>query len=170
MLVNGAINCSVWNKLFHAELWRTIRFPDGHDFEDIDTMHHIFDLCKNVTVIDQVLYYYRVRPGSITHRVSRKTIDDRERALSRLEKFVRAHVPEIFSEEHVQRIRSRILVDMIENYAHLSSDDEVQREDLRKEVLAAGRQIGVKNCAMRCRTHFFIIQYCPRKLWWPGLP
>jgi hypothetical protein len=50
---------------------------------------------------------------------------------------------------------------MIVNYTHLFSDDEVQKEDLRKEIITVARQIGVKNCTIRCRAAFFLFKYSP---------
>ena len=161
MLVNGTINWSVWNKLYRADLWSSIRFPDGHNFEDIDTMFRIIDICKTVTVIDRVLYYYRKRPGSITQTVSRKNMDDRRRAVLNLEEFVRSHTPEIFAEGQLHKVRSSCLNGLIVSYTQLSSDDEVQTEVLRKEIITVARQIGVKNCNIRCRTAFFMFTYSP---------
>ena len=161
MLVNGTINCSVWNKLYRAELWSSSRFPDGYNFEDIDTMFRIIDLCKNITVIDPILYYHRQRPGSITQTLNWKNINDQKRAVLHLEEFVRSHTPEIFAEGQLQKIRSSCLNGMIVNYTHLFSDDEVQKEDLRKEIITVARQIGVKNCTIRCRAAFFLFKYSP---------
>ena len=76
MLVNGIINWSVWNKLYRAELWKSIRFPNGHNFEDINTTYRVIDLSTSIIVIDPALYFTRIRSGSITQTVSWKNIDD----------------------------------------------------------------------------------------------
>jgi len=106
MLVSGPIGASVCNKLYRAELWKTIRFPDGHNFEDLDTMYRIINISSSVTVTNLVLYYYRRRPGSITQTVDRKNLDDREQAMLHLEEFVRSHTPKIFSERDAVKVRS----------------------------------------------------------------
>ena len=64
-LVDGAINNSVWNKLYRQELWTDIRFPNGRVYEDFDTSYRIFNACKTVYVVDKSQYLYRKRPGSI---------------------------------------------------------------------------------------------------------
>ena len=161
MVVNGAISWSVWNKLYRAELWKTIRFPDGHNFEDLDTMYRIVDLCKTVTVIDLVLYYYRGRPGSITQTISWKNLDDRKKAMLRLEEYVRSHTPEIFSKKEVVKIRSGMLNVMIVSYTQINSGSSVQKEDLRNDIMITAQQIGVENCNIRSRAAFLIVKYCP---------
>jgi len=162
MTIHGVLNWSVWNRLYRAELWKNIRFPEGHNFEDVDTIYHIIDICKTVTMIELVLYYHRFRPGSITQTMSWKNIDDRKRAFSRLEEYMRAHTPKIFSEGRVQKkIHSSGLIGMILCYIRFSFGGEVQREALRKEILATGQQIGVESCTIRCRGAFFIVKYCP---------
>ena len=65
-LADEVINVSVWNKLYQRELWQDTRFPDGYTYEDIDTSFRIFDLCNTIVVLDDPLYFYRKRPGSIT--------------------------------------------------------------------------------------------------------
>ena len=161
MTIDGVLNRSVWNRLYRAELWKTIRFPDGRNFEDIDTMHRIIDICKTVTVIDQVLYYKRIHPGSITQTVSWKNIEDRKKTFSCLEEFALSHTPEIFNEEHLRKIRSSWLTYMIVSYIQISSGDEVQKEALKKEISATARQIGAENCTILVRIALFMVQYCP---------
>ena len=124
-------------------------------------MHRIIDICKTVTVIDQVLYYKRIHPGSITQTVNWKNIEDRKKAFSCLEEFVLSHTPEIFNEEHLRKIRSSWLTYMIVSYIQISSGDEVQKEALKKEISATARQIGAENCTILVRIALFMVQYCP---------
>ncbi len=60
-LADGTINATVWNKLCKRGVWRDIRFPEGHVYEDISTCMSVFDRCGRVCVIGQTLYYYRMR-------------------------------------------------------------------------------------------------------------
>ncbi len=163
MVANGMINWSVWNKLYRAELWENIHFPEGHNFEDVDTLYHIIDICNTVTVINPVLYFNRIRPGSITQTVNWKNLEDRKKAFSHFEEFVRAHTPEIFSEKDALKFRSTMLNGMIASYAQIRPDDEdlgeVQMEELRKEIIAMGQQIG--KCTIKHRVAFFMLKHCP---------
>jgi len=78
--VDRRLNTAVWNKLYRKELWKDIRFPDGHNYEDIDTLPRILERCDTVYVTDQRLYYRRKRPGSITQTTTKKNIRDRNLA------------------------------------------------------------------------------------------
>ena len=49
-LADDMINHAVWNKLYRRELWEKIRFPVGHDYEDLDTTFKVLSLCNSVCV------------------------------------------------------------------------------------------------------------------------
>ena len=102
-LSDGRINYAVWNKLYKRRLWNSIRFPEGRVFEDIDTIYKIFDLCQRVTVIDDSLYYNRLRLGSITNSVSQKSINDWFLARKHFDAFVVENIPVIFNEKNYCR-------------------------------------------------------------------
>lgn len=55
----------VWNKLFRAELWKGVRFPVGQRFEDVNTTYKLFERAHRVTLLPDVLYYYRMRSDGI---------------------------------------------------------------------------------------------------------
>ena len=54
-----------WNKLYKAELWRTLRYPEGMLHEDDAVAHLLFWSAKTVACVDKPLYFYRLRQGSI---------------------------------------------------------------------------------------------------------
>ena len=54
----------LWNKLYRASLFRTLRFTPGRYFEDDLICHHIFCQAKRVTGIPDRLYIYKLRAGS----------------------------------------------------------------------------------------------------------
>lgn len=156
MVVNGEINWAVWNKLYRAKLWKTTRFADGLNFEDVDVTYRVMDLATCVKVIEPVLYFMHLRSDSITQTANWKNIDDQKKALSHLEGIVRYNTPAIFREKDVQRVRIARLKSMIRGYAHGGLG-----EDLRKEIIATRDQIGLKNCNFRCRVAFFMVKHCP---------
>lgn len=41
---------------------------------------------------------------------------------------------------------------------------EVKKE-LRRQIIAAGRQIGIKTCCRKTRAAYYMIRYCPWALW-----
>lgn len=152
-LVEGTINKSVWNKLYRKELWKETRFPEGHNYEDIDTTYRIFDLCSRIFFLDEPLYLYRKRQGSITQTGSRKNMEDRNLACQHMEAFVETHTPEVFSERHLKNARqsrvSRMMILYEKGYVDAA------------ELKAACEGADLKEYGFRFRTVCLIIRFCP---------
>lgn len=55
-----------WNKLYKHELFQAIRFPVGKVHEDEFLFHRIIHKCNSVVGVAKPLYFYSVRPSSIT--------------------------------------------------------------------------------------------------------
>lgn len=53
------------NKLYERRIFETLRFPEGRVHEDEFTVLPVFDMCHTIAVIDERLYYYVERRGSI---------------------------------------------------------------------------------------------------------
>lgn len=64
---NGIKNIVVWNKIYKKELFDNIRFPKGKIHEDEFITYKILDRCSKIVDTNEVMYYYRKRPGSITN-------------------------------------------------------------------------------------------------------
>ena len=54
-----------WNKLYRAEVWKLLHYPEGRLHEDDFVAHRLFWRCDKVVCIDKPLYHYRLRNGSI---------------------------------------------------------------------------------------------------------
>lgn len=57
----------LWNKLFKAKLFSKVRFEEKCRYEDLRIMHKLFLQAKLIVTTSDVLYYYRLRRGSITN-------------------------------------------------------------------------------------------------------
>lgn len=67
---------TAWNKLYKRGLFENLRFKEGFINEDEFLVHHMFAQCQRIAVIDDVLYMYVQRGGSITNvKVSLKSLD-----------------------------------------------------------------------------------------------
>ena len=55
-----------WNKLYHKNIWRSLRFPVGYIHEDEAVIHRVIGLCSAITIISDPLYFYRQVTNSIT--------------------------------------------------------------------------------------------------------
>ncbi len=61
-----------WGKLYRAELFDGVRYPDGRNYEDIATTYYLFDRAKKVVKIPYYLYYYLIRDDSISFNKSKQ--------------------------------------------------------------------------------------------------
>ena len=54
------------NKLYQAELWKSVRFPVGKNFEDVLTIYKTFEQASCIVQLPEAKYYYRIRSDSIS--------------------------------------------------------------------------------------------------------
>ncbi|MBR5754904.1 MAG: glycosyltransferase family 2 protein [Erysipelotrichaceae bacterium] len=98
MNILGNINEAVWNKIFKAELFNDIRFPEGEVFEDIATLYKILEKCERFSYLQKTLYHYIKRDGSITddHSIERQDVEFVQR--SKKFEYLRLKYPELEKE------------------------------------------------------------------------
>ena len=60
---------AVWGKLYRRKLFDNLYFPVGKIHEDQYVTSVALYLCKKIVVLNQALYYYRLRENSITSSV-----------------------------------------------------------------------------------------------------
>ena len=159
-LVDGRLNTSVWNKLYRRAVWNHIRFPEGHNYEDMDTFFRILDICDTVYMTDQHLYYHRSRAGSITQTITKDNILDRNLACAHLDAFVQEHTPGIFTKDQLRRIRQSRINSMMIQYVKIHMDTEFA-EELKRQVYTVIKGIGIKNCSFRTKAAYFMFRFCP---------
>ena len=71
-----------WNKLYKKELFDAVRYPVGKLHEDEFVIHKIFNKSTKVVVLEESLYFYTVRRGSIISDIGEKHVNDALEALS----------------------------------------------------------------------------------------
>ena len=67
MLAEEKLQDYAWDKLYRRELFDTIRYPDGERWEDQATTYRLIDKASRLIILPDILYYYRMRPGSLIH-------------------------------------------------------------------------------------------------------
>ena len=65
MLIARQCGHSSWGKLFKAKLWEGEEFPKGKLYEDYATTYKIVGKSKIIVNLDDNMYFYRKRSGSI---------------------------------------------------------------------------------------------------------
>lgn len=62
-----------WGKLYRADLWRGVRFPDGRFAQDVAVSVDLYLRMRRVASCSDVLYYWIQRPQSVSHK-TKKTV------------------------------------------------------------------------------------------------
>ncbi|MBR3884069.1 MAG: glycosyltransferase [Bacteroidaceae bacterium] len=70
----GYEHCYSWNKIYRADLFCFVRFPEGELFEDTYITPILYESCNNVFYSDAGFYYYHKHKGSISNSYSFKSI------------------------------------------------------------------------------------------------
>ena len=164
-LADGALNVSVWNKLYRRKLWKDVRFRDGHVYEDNEASLCVFDLCESVCVIPQPLLLHRKRRDSITSTGSEANMRDMILAASYFVSFVASRTPEVFTLTQLEARQHTLLGRMITAYANLpwEEDDESRafRRILRSKISEYGDELGINDCGHRMRIAYHMVSYPP---------
>lgn len=72
MTAHEKVSAAAWNKLYKVSLFKNIRYPEGHVYEEVATTHKIVHLARRIVRIEDCLYYYISRNKSISHVHSEK--------------------------------------------------------------------------------------------------
>jgi len=62
---------ATWNKLYHRDIWRELRYPEGRLYEDVYVITPVLDQVDRVALVRKRMYQYRQRAGSTIHNRSR---------------------------------------------------------------------------------------------------
>jgi CDP-glycerol glycerophosphotransferase len=121
---------TAWNKLFRRAFWQEHgwRFPEGRYNEDIPVILPAHFAARSVDVIEEPVYYYRIREGgelSITQRrVERKALLDRLEAVE----FVSGYLAERGPRKAKRWYDASVVADDLSYYLNaLESADEDYR-------------------------------------------
>ncbi|MFI6941641.1 CDP-glycerol glycerophosphotransferase family protein [Streptomyces sp. NPDC050418] len=86
-----------WNKVFRRAFWdaHAFTFPEGRLYEDTPVMIPAHFLAKSVDVLEEHVYYWRVREGSITRRRTEvRGVRDRIAACDSVSRFLGERFPQ----------------------------------------------------------------------------
>lgn len=159
------IGACVWNKLFRRYLWDGLRFPVGHNYEDLDIVLPLFSRPERVCLLDEPLVLRRIRAGSITSTHSEKNIRDRILAYEHQTDYVKSHIPELFDEDDYQGLLVTQHFSLLGQYYLIGISDfpdkEKRMELLKKRVFELERQLDLRACGLRARAASFICRRLP---------
>lgn len=103
---------SAWAKLYKAELFETLRFPEGFLHEDEGTIYKALYFCDRVVVSDKVVYAYYYNPESITRRPKKKNYQDLCSILNEQIRFYHKNGENVLE----ARVRNRYCIQAADHY------------------------------------------------------
>lgn len=83
---------TAWNKLYKKSLWENIRYPEKMYYEDLATTYKLVNKISKITAIDDCLYQYLQRAGSIMTSYSPKNVEDRFTVFAQIEQNLSQNV------------------------------------------------------------------------------
>ena len=97
LLLTRKLNCQVVNKIYKTSIWKNanIRFESNRYYEDIIPSFIIAKEFKECMFINDALYKYRMRQGSITANTSEKKIYDLFYAINKAKFIARKNIVNI---------------------------------------------------------------------------
>ena len=167
-IANRKINFAAWNKLYKSNIWKNIRFPEEHVYEDLYIIFQIFEKINKIFVMDDVLVKYRSRAGSISGTMSLKNFKDLLEAWSIVEDFVEINTPEIFDIKQLQKIRIKKFNDLVLHYVvGLSSNSHDKDEVLnliKEDIKNNEKTIKSRNCQIEIKLVYYMMFNYPNLL------
>ena len=167
-LAECTLNKTVWNKIYRSALWKDIRFPEGHVYEDVETAYMITDRGEKVCVLDGALYLHRKWNGSITAALTPDKLNDLILAQSRVLSFIRERSPEVFPDEAAEGYQRRRLRYLIHIYTRqcrmVGSEQKRAVKNLRRQILDLGKDTGLDRSRPRTKICYHLIRFCPHLL------
>lgn len=71
LLIEGKdIQTNAYDKLYKAELFTNIQYPQGKNVEDLATTYRLLDKANCIVKTNQIVYYYVQRKNSIIHSIN----------------------------------------------------------------------------------------------------
>ena len=162
-LADGQINYAVWNKIYRRELWKNVRFPHGHVYEDVLTDYCILNRIKRLYVLDRVFYLQRIHSGSITRIHSEKNIRDYLYANLQIEEYISKHIQGVFLNENYSRMRLIQMNTLMNMYYHYPQNDDFS-EELRQQILKIRRSIDPQSHTMHVWIVNQLLRFSPNLL------
>lgn len=129
-ICNGAYVVA-WNKLYRKDIFAKLRFPFGKQHEDEFIIHHVIAQCKKISYIEDELYYYRQREGSIISKgLNVKSLDYGDALIDRYH-FTKRNKYEEWKNDTVCRLSSQL--EKWNKYAKDNIEIRKKYNELRKK-------------------------------------
>lgn len=153
LLYQEDFDTAMWAKLYRAELFRNIRFPEGNIYEDIAIIYKVFELCQKVVYSDYEGYHYLLRnTGTTLKKFSKKKMDLID-VVEEMDEYIRENCPEVCSAMESKFVRANFHI-----YLQIPRDKEfaVERKRIESNINKYRRNV-LKDARTRRGTKIALI-------------
>ena len=125
-----------WGKLYRRCIFEQYRFPEGRLHEDEFAIHHIIDNVTNVSVIEERLYMYLQRTGSImNNNYSLKRLDAMDAFIDRADFYKQKQ------ESYLSRDALKAAYEVLAGMLLSTNNSNYRKQDLKKSVMYLSRKL-----------------------------
>ena len=118
-----------WNKIYKRELFQTVRYPNGKNYEDARTTFKLFNNSIRICYLPKSLYFYVKRESSITSQLSLKNIKDSFEAAYILYTFLKSKYQSIANDQFENVVYTAI------DYCCYFHEYDTDRDEAKKFLL-----------------------------------
>ena len=126
----------VWNKLYHRNILKDVRFPVGRNREDEFFSFQVLVKAPRLVYIDAPLYSYYQRPGSFMNSVSVHHLDVLDAYLERMA-FLKKNYPRLYLAD-----KATFCITCVNFYLGAKQLDSQDRHEYRRRIKDARATIG----------------------------
>lgn len=123
---------SAWGKLYRREVFKGIRYPDGHVFEDTYRIAELLQNAGGVSYCPDVLYHYRFRGDSISKKLSTARMHDFIAAVDHMTGIILSGCPELL--RGCERRKMHALLSVRRFYIDCDSKNAAERNALNRQI------------------------------------
>ena len=166
LLQDNEIRNYMWDKLWRAELFRTIRFPEGQTFEDIAVCYKLFLKAQSIVILPEPYYHYTMRKDSIIYD------DSIHNMLSRLKACLDRHAEliDLYPDDIMDKMpdQLRAVISLKGNYCRYKIYKNKEYADLLNTISKYYRThpIDKKTMMNEGLAGRIIIKLIPYNSWW----
>ena len=144
-------------RIFKRELFSDFLFPKGKIYEDISLVPHLMMLCDKICLCDDILYFYRTNPNSITHSKTSKHKDMLD-ALNGIEDDM---VQNGYQIEYEELWITSVLLGLFDRLfrSHQLNEVDIIYQDVLKRFPHWSRNPYLKNRSKKERIYLFLLRH-----------
>ncbi|MBO5277964.1 MAG: glycosyltransferase family 2 protein [Lachnospiraceae bacterium] len=166
MKLYGKITPNVCNKLYNRKIWNSIRFHEGHNFEDLNISLPLLGEAESIYILDEPLVMRRIRSGSITTTHTFENIRDLQLAYIHCFEYIQSHSPEYFDEKDLSFALTERYTTLLGQYYYICSCHRIPEKKkcialLRKYIFDVKNRIDIRECNWRVQAASFIYSFVP---------